>query len=302
MRTIAVAFVAVMVLTLFTITIQPTVAQGTVHWAQDESGNTGVAAFGPFVAGFYEVVRGQNLSSSLAVKNTGKVVEDIKINTTVLGDPSKISYSISAEDIEFEIFPDEIRLIDVCLEILSNETDYIELVLDIRAFGRDLQNDTNILECGIRVSSVFHIAGEGFLLVVHIVDQHGTPYTDVFRIEVLRDIIVSYGKHYPDWNSSYHTLLAKGNYSVRVWRGEEIAKSVDFEIEQDMVLTIRVDRPDESSGFGTIHLLELGLGLVAGYFLRIGELRYRRWRNEPFVPKKDDEPPEREVKSTAAES
>lgn len=274
MRAIAVAFVAVIVLSLFL--IQPIQAQGNTHFAQDPTGNTGIGAFGPFVAGFYEVVRGQNLSSSLAVKNTGKVVEDIKINTTILGDPSKISYSISEH--EFEIFPDEIRMIDVSVLILSNQSDYVTIQLDIRAFGRDLRNDTNILECGIRVSSVFHIAGEGFLLVVHIVDQHGNPYADGLEIEVLRDVIVSYGRHYPDWNATYYTMLAKGNYTVRIWRGEEIAKSVDFELTKDVVLTIRIDRPSEPSGFGTIHLLEIVIGLALGYFLRIGEIRYREKR------------------------
>lgn len=291
MRTVMAAFVVVIVLS-FSFTVHYTAAQ-TSH-AQDSTGNVGLAAFGPFVSGFYEVVRGQNLSSSLAIKNTGRVLEDIEISATVLGDADKISFSISEEDLSFSIFPDEVRMIDVCLEILSNETDYITLELGIRAYGRDLKNDTNIIECGIRVSSVFHIAGEGLLLVVYIVDQRGDPYTDGLEVEVLRDIIVSYGRHYPDSNASYHTMLAKGNYTVRVWRGEEIAKSVDFELTKDLVLTIRVDKPAEPSGFLTLHLLEIGLGLIAGYSIRVFEVRYRK-RRKHHKEKITTSPEEREL-------
>jgi hypothetical protein len=136
------------------------------------------------------------VSTSFAVKNTGRVFEDIGINTSVLGDSSKISFSISES--EFSIFPGEVQIIDVSVLVLSNETDYITIQLDIRAYGRSLTNKSSILECSVRISSVFHIAGEGFLLVVRLTDQFGNPYSDAFEVEMLRDIVVSYGRHYPD--------------------------------------------------------------------------------------------------------
>lgn len=277
---------AIILVTVFLLFSFPLITDAAEVRLSQEDKNISLAVSGPMTASVFRVVKGMNLTSRISVENTGSVVCNISLG--IIRDSGPVAEDAIVfylPSVNHRLGPHE--SISFNVGVFVNTSERVVSIITVVGIGVDVKG--NPISAGVGARVEFYPSGPAYELTVKVIDQNEIPYSDL-DISLSRESR-QYCLESTDDNGTVWYLLTNGTYVLKFFRDGELIKSMDIGIWENRTIQVTVHRPESVfAPVATIHLLELGLGAIAGYFIHILEVKYRKrrkWKNEKFVPEKN---------------